>query len=360
MENKTQYQCELLKNRLIKRHKHLKKWAKRSNINCYRLYDKDIPEIPLAIDLYETETSMPGEIGFLYVQVALYKRPYEKSEEEETLWLDAIKNQISASLSVPLGNIIIKTRLQQKGENQYEKLGNEKLEFIVKEHGLRFLVNLSDYIDTGLFFDHRPLRKKVQETCSKKSVLNLFCYTGAFSVYAASGKAKSVTSVDLSKKYLEWAKKNFKLNGYQDESKYQFIASDVKTFLLQDTNYYDIIVLDPPTFSNSKKTETTLDINRDWTELVDLCCKRLSENGILYFSTNSRKIHFQEEKLPLGFISKDITDSTIPEDFRNMKIHQAWEIKAYSENSKNPDLETKKGFSENSKNPQESKTEFRY
>ena len=360
MENKTQYQCELLKNRLVKRYKHLKKWAKRSNINCYRLYDKDIPEIPLAIDLYETETSMPGEIGNFYVQVALYKRPYEKSEEEETLWLNAIKNQISSSLSVPLGNIIIKTRLQQKGENQYEKLGNEKLEFIVKEHGLRFLVNLSDYIDTGLFFDHRPLRKKVQETCSKKSVLNLFCYTGAFSVYAASGKAKSVTSVDLSKKYLEWAKKNFKLNGYQDESKYQFVASDVKTFLLQDTNYYDIIVLDPPTFSNSKKTETTLDINRDWTELVDLCCKRLSENGILYFSTNSRKIHFEEEKLPLGFVSKDITDSTIPEDFRNMKIHQAWEIKACSENSKNPDLETKKGFSEFSKNPQESKTEFRY
>ena len=124
------------------------------------------------------------------------------------------------------------------------KLGNKKLEFIVKENSLRFLVNLSDYIDTGLFFDHRPLRKKVQQTAEKKSVLNLFCYTGAFSVYAASGKAKSVTSVDLSKKYLDWAKNNLKLNGYSDEAKYQFVASDVKTFLENDKNQYDIIVLE--------------------------------------------------------------------------------------------------------------------
>ena len=239
-----------------------------------------------------------------------------------------MKNQIAFTLSVPQENIIIKTRQQQKGENQYEKLGNKKLEFIVKENSLRFLVNLSDYIDTGLFFDHRPLRKKVQQTAEKKSVLNLFCYTGAFSVYAASGKAKSVTSVDLSKKYLDWAKNNLKLNGYSDEAKYQFVASDVKTFLENDKNQYDIIVLDPPTFSNSKKTETTLDINRDWTELVRLCCERLSINGILYFSTNSRKIRFEEDKLPEGFCGKDITESTIPEDFRNMKIHQAWEIKS--------------------------------
>ena len=328
MNNKTQYQCELLGNRLSKRYKHLKKWAKRSNVNCFRLYDKDIPEIPLAIDLYETETSMPGETGTFYVQVALYKRPYEKDQIDENLWLEAMKNQIAFTLSVPQENIVIKTRQQQKGENQYEKLGDKKLEFIVKENGLRFLVNLSDYIDTGLFFDHRPLRKKVQQTAEKKSVLNLFCYTGAFSVYAASGKAKSVTSVDLSKKYLDWAKNNLKLNGYSDEAKYQFVASDVKTFLENDQNQYDIIVLDPPTFSNSKKTETTLDINRDWPELVGLCCKRLSKNGILYFSTNSRKIRFEEDKLPVGFFGKEITDSTIPEDFRNMKIHQAWEIKS--------------------------------
>lgn len=326
MDNKTQYQCELLANRLTKRYKHLKKWAKRSNINCFRLYDKDIPEIPLAIDLYETETSMPGEVGTFYLQIALYKRPYEKSEAEETEWLEAIKNQISFSLAIPAENIIMKTRQQQKGENQYEKLGNKKLEFIVKENGLRFLVNLSDYIDTGLFFDHRPLRKTVQTTCSGKSVLNLFCYTGAFSAYAASGKAKSVTSVDLSKKYLDWAKKNLMLNGYSDEAKYQFIASDVKTFLEGHKEKYDIIVLDPPTFSNSKKTENTLDINRDWPELVKLCCNCLSDKGILYFSTNSRKIRFEEDKLPEGFSAKDITDSTIPEDFRNMKIHQAWKI----------------------------------
>ena len=203
-------------------------------------------------------------------------------------------------------------------------------------------MNLSDYIDTGLFFDHRPLRLTVQSEAAGKRVLNLYCYTGAFSVYAAAGEAAHIDSVDLSGKYLGWAEENMRLNGFTDKSKYRFIEGDVTTFLEKaapavekhdrHTNGknapagYDIIILDPPTFSNSKKTDTMLDINRDWPSLIASCTSLLSENGVLYFSTNSRKLSFDEKKIPEDFAAKDITSSTIPEDFRNERIHRVWKI----------------------------------
>ena len=339
MQDKNEYQAELLSNRLSKRFKHLKKWAKRSNVTCYRLYDRDIPEIPLAIDLFQTETELPGETGDLYVQMALYERPYEKAEEEESEWLSKMANAVSYTLAVPMQNIIIKTRKKQRGELQYEKNSDRNIHFIVKEQGERFLINLSDYIDTGLFFDHRPLRAKVRQDSAGKTVLNLFCYTGSFSVYAATGKAKRIDSVDLSGKYLSWAKKNMKLNGFTDEERYQFIETDVVSWLkktaaenaagdaLSETKKtYDIIILDPPTFSNSKKTETMIDINRDWPELVKLCLELLNKGGVLYFSTNSKRLAFDEALLPSDVHSRDISASTIPEDFRNTKIHRVWEI----------------------------------
>lgn len=332
-DNKLQYQSELLSNRLQKRYKHLKKWAKRSNVTCYRLYDKDIPEIPLAIDLFNVdfcESDKTIVAGTQFVQVALYNRPYEKSETDEEQWLCAMCNSISNAINIPRTSILTKVRKQQKGDSQYEKINNQKLEFIVTENLHRFKVNLSDYIDTGLFFDHRPLRQKVEQTSFQKNVLNLFCYTGSFSVYAAAGKACSVTSVDLSNTYLAWAKQNMALNGFLENENYKFIASDVKTFLenqiQQKKQQYDIIILDPPTFSNSKKTSGTLDINRDWSELVGLCTALLSTNGVLYFSTNSKKLKFDDSLLPKNFIATDITSSTIPEDFRNEKIHRVWEI----------------------------------
>lgn len=339
MSEKIEYQSQLLSNRLIKRYKHLRKWAKRTGITCFRLYDKDIPEIPLAIDIFETETDLPGETGEQFIQIALYERPYEKDEAEEESWLDTMVNSTSFALSVPKSNIISKVRKHQKGENQYEKLADKKLQFVVKEHGQRFIVNLSDYLDTGLFFDHRPLRYQVRSESKGKNVLNLYCYTGSFSVYAASGKAKSVTSVDLSKKYLQWAEENMKLNGFSNENQFFYISSDVKTYLeniieqnkivsLSERQNFDIIILDPPTFSNSKKTETTLDINRDWAELVSLCMNVLSETGVLYFSTNSRRLVFEKNLIPNNELISvtDITDSTIPEDYRNSKIHRAWKI----------------------------------
>lgn len=345
-EDKNAYQADLLFNRLTKRYKHLKKWAKRTNVTCFRVYDRDIPEIPLAIDVFEAETDMPGEPGELYAQIALYERPYEKDEAEEERWLSCMSHAVSDALKVPDYNIVTKVRKHQKGDAQYGKMDERRLRFVVKELGQRFIVNLSDYLDTGLFFDHRPLRLQVRTDAAKKDVLNLFCYTGAFSVYAATGRAHSVDSVDLSATYLKWAEDNMKLNGHTDAARYHFYNADVLTWLYEtkkallegktlsdadglkahEAHKYDIIVLDPPTFSNSKKTENTLDINRDWPEFVNLCCTLLNDGGVLYFSTNSRRLQFDADKLMPGYKAEDITEKTIPEDFRNAKIHRCWKI----------------------------------
>ena len=335
-----EYQTEILVNRIQKRYKHLKKWAKRTGVFSFRLYDKDIPEIPLAIDFYEgcpINTNLntiphfsPAECETFLV-FYLYERPYEKDENEEEKWLRTISLEVASSLSVSSSNIFLKKRKKQKGKEQYEKNETKSAQnirkIITSEQGQLFLVNLTSYLDTGLFFDHRPLRAQVRQEANNKDILNLFCYTASFSVYAASAKAKSVTSVDLSNTYIQWAKENFSANGLNpEEEKFKFIASDVVSFLKNDKNKYDIIVLDPPTFSNSKKMQEDLDITRDWSELVKLCAVHLNKGGILYFSTNSQRLKFEENLLPPGFKATDITDSTIPEDFRNKKIHRCWKI----------------------------------
>lgn len=378
LTEKNIYQANLFSNRLLKNYKQLKKWARKNKISCYRLYDRDIPEIPLAVDLY---TFLPDEIktkfeisNFLdeqnvqisantkiglemqkdelkrtYLHIYLYERPYEKEQKDEEDWLLEMKKAASSSLNIDEQNIIIKTRRKQSGNeesarNQYTKIETDKhLTGLVQEQGQIFKVNLTDYIDTGLFFDHRPLRAEIRKSCDGKKVLNLFCYTGSFSVYAAQGNAKEVQSVDLSKTYLDWAKENMKMNEFSNEKKYFFTRDDVFNYLnrvnaenqknqnAKSENFFDIIILDPPTFSNSKRTENTLDINKDWPVLIAKCLKILKTNGILYFSTNSRKLNFKTELLSetvnLNNLQiEDITLKTIPEDFRNTKIHRAWKI----------------------------------
>lgn len=328
---KTAYQAELFGNRLTKRYKHLKKWAKRTGVYCFRIYDRDIPEIPVALDIYETESDDPTIAGERYLQLYLYDRPYEKDESEEEAWLTAMAESAANAIGIPVQQVVAKHRKHQKGENQYEKLNESRsgrIEFIAKEHNERFWVNLTDYLDTGLFFDHRALRHTVRDTCKGKRVLNLFCYTGAFSVYAAHGRASGVDSVDLSKTYLNWARKNMALNGFKENDTYRFFENDVVTWLKSASDQYDIIVLDPPTFSNSKKTDTLLDINRDWPLLVQLCYQRLNLNGILYFSTNSQRLKFEEQELSAlrGAEISDITAQTIPEDFAGGKPHRCWKI----------------------------------
>ncbi len=364
---KVEYQAQLLKNRIEKNRKNLRKWSRKNKITCYRLYDKDIPEIPLAIDIYttlsdeiqtkidsikyleklddlisqnsnEVQQYLEEEKSRTYARVYLYERNYEKDEDEENFWLEKMCEAISASLEIPADNVISKLRRKQRDVNtnsrkQYTKDENKDSVYkLTQEQGQLFRINLSDYIDTGLFLDHRNLRKHIRETSSSKNVLNLFCYTGSFSVYAAEGNCKSVESVDLSNTYLDWAKQNMLLNEFYDENKYTYVRSDVETYLdtliKNNSRKFDIIILDPPTFSNSKKMDKTLDINRDWKNLVEKCLQLLSQNGILYFSTNSKTLCMNEKEINMDkkFSVTDITPQTISQDFRNTKIHKAWKF----------------------------------
>lgn len=369
MENKNEYQAELFTNRLKKKYKELRKWARKNRISCYRLYDRDIPEIPLSLDVYEflpsdvsstlecakflseqnrriseNDPSVEKEIEERrYAVLYLYERPYEKPAEEEEIWLNLMAENAARVLNIPVNHIIKKERRQQKGTSQYEKSNDDSDAFtgLIQEQGQLFKINLGSYLDTGLFFDHRPLRAKVRDIAGGKRVLNLFCYTGSFSVYAASGGAKYVESLDLSNTYLAWAKDNMNLNGFTDKKKYEFTRADCMVFLQEKAvaakngkllaeDLYDLIILDPPTFSNSKATSDVLDINRDWPQLVKDCLNILSPGGTLYFSTNSERIKFEINKIPsktaagADFICKEITEQTIPVDFAGKKPHKAW------------------------------------
>lgn len=373
--DKLQYQKTLFFNRIKKKSKELKKWARKNRISCYRIYDKDIPEIPLSLDIYEllpnyittqseaaqyianinqrisnNDLSVQKEISLnTFALLYLYERPYEKDQSEEDIWLEQMALAASETLNIPLSNIVKKQRKKQRGTNQYEKedLSNNsqiQIKGITQEQGELFYIDLTSYLDTGLFLDHRPLRTKVREISSKKSVLNLFCYTGSFSVYAAQGGAKKIESVDLSNTYLNLAKENMQLNNFSNPNSFIFTRQDCIEFLkekaisakngsLKDDEYYDLIILDPPTFSNSKNTFNVLDINRDWPQLVKDCLNILAPGGILYFSTNSTKLSFDRKLLPQFTASNkaimitDITEESIPKDFKGSKCHKAWEFK---------------------------------
>lgn len=314
-EKDEQQQAYLL-NRLLKRDRHLAKWGRRTETDCYRVYDRDIPEIPLVVERYGDEALL-----------ALFERPYEKPEDEELAWLELMKQATSQALAIAPDNIHVKVRRRLGVEDQYEKTSAPEAQLkTVHEHGLAYLVNLHEYLDTGLFMDHRPLRQRLRSEAGGMRVLNLFCYTGSFSVCALAGGAALVHAVDLSNTYLAWAERNIRLNGV-DTALYQGIRADAIEFL-KDAAYstirYDRIILDPPTFSNSKKMTGFLDTNRHWPELVQLCAKLLAPDGLLYFSTNSRDLRFDAALLP-ELNSRDISASTIPEDFRP-NAHKAWEI----------------------------------
>ena len=401
--DKIEYQAELFANRLKRKYKELRKQMRKNRILCYRLYDRDIPEVPLSLDLYEfipdgidsvieaarfiseqnariaaNDPAVEGDIKErTYAVLYLYERPYEKAEEEEQKWLNAMAVAAAGVLGIEKEHIAVKTRGHKShkatGTNvQYQKNESTKKPFnelrapddaetlqvplslskgarqsisgTTLEQGQLFKLDLTSYLDTGLFFDHRPLRSTVRDTCSKKRVLNLFCYTGSFSVYAAQGNAAYVESVDLSNTYLAWAKDNMVLNGFDDRKKYVYTRADCMRFLqekavaaksgkLAPEELYDLIILDPPTFSNSKATTDILDINRDWPQLVKDCLNILAPGGTLYFSTNSEKLKFDVEKLPsktaagLEFTCEEITARTIPVDFEGKKPHKVWVFK---------------------------------
>lgn len=311
----------MFRNRLTKVFRHTGKQAKRLGVSCYRVYDHDLPEFPFCIEIYETN---------LYV--AEYNRRHGMPEEEHDQWMEESLGIISEVLQVSKDNIFLKLRQRKPGRlGQYQKFDEVQHEFIVQENGLKFIVNLSDYLDTGLFLDHRVTRQMVQKECAGKKMLNLFAYTGSFSVYAAAGGAKQIVTVDLSKTYLQWAEKNYQLNGFAIATTPAadgglFIHADVMQYLKTiPAGYFDVIVMDPPTFSNSKRMDDFFDIQRDHVALINQCLAGLSPGGVLYFSTNSRKFVLEKDKINSDHI-KDITKATTPFDFEGKLFRWCYRI----------------------------------
>ncbi|TGL63727.1 class I SAM-dependent methyltransferase [Leptospira sarikeiensis] len=310
---------EMFSNRLARMSKHWRKWARRRGITCFRVYDRDIPQVPISIDLYEN-----------FCLVSEYLNSYPMSEEDRSKERDSIRNSILEILEIDPEDLFWKTRERKKGNLQYEKLDTKEVSIQVNEGGLKFKVNLSDYLDTGLFLDHRTTRDLFRKEAQDKNVLNLYSYTGAFSVYAADGGANEITSIDLSQKYLDWSKENFQLNGFSTEN-HSFIREDISEWLKrerQNPNHkFDLIIVDPPTFSNSKKMRDIFDVQRDYSFLLNSIFKDFSNPGaILFFSTNFRKFKLDPDQLLWEDI-KEITKQTHPEDFRNEKIRYVWKMK---------------------------------
>lgn len=311
-------------NRLQKNVKKLAKWVKKNQITCYRVYDVDIPEYAFAIDLYYAEK--------LYCHVQEYQAPkhinVEKVERHIQEALHVIKNVFELENS----QLFLKKRKRQKGSDQYNVFDKLRNFHTVTEFQLKFLVNFSDYLDTGLFLDHRPVRQLIFEQAQQKHFLNLFCYTSSASIYAAKGGAASTLSVDMSKTYLNWAKENFSVNGLNFNTN-SFEQADCITWLDKAVNnkkyikHFDLIFIDPPTFSNSKRMDDVFDIQRDHIKILTKAFSLLSKDGLVIFSTNYRGFKLDSEKL-INVDIKEITKKTIPLDFqRNQRIHACWQLR---------------------------------
>ncbi len=316
--------AEEFANRLSKNAKRLGRWARREGVTCWRVYDADLPDFAFAIDRYEG--AGPGE-GRLSVHLAEYEAPREVEPQLATARLDAALSVIPDVLGVDPGEVFVKVRRRQRGEAQYGRFSRQGAVRVVAEGEALLLVNLSDYLDTGLFLDHRPLRSRVRAEAAGRRVLNLFGYTGAFTVHAAVGGAASTTTVDLSRTYLDWAGRSMELNGLGGPE-HEFVREDVRGWLDRHPagSSFDLAVLDAPAFSNSKRMQGVLDIQRDHPSLVRAAVRLLAPGGVLYFSTNLRGLRF-DESLAAELGAQDITASTIPPDFaRDPRIHRCWRI----------------------------------
>ncbi len=316
--------AQMFANRLRKNLKTLGEWAQKNHISCYRLYDADMPEYAVAVDIYEQ-----------WVHVQEYAPPKSiDPEKAHARWLEALDG-LQDALQLPRERLFIKVRQRQKGKAQYQRLATSEKFYEVHEGKAVFLVNFSDYLDTGLFLDHRITRARIAELSQGKRFLNLFAYTGTATVHAALGGATYTTTVDMSPTYLSWARKNLMRNGFSD-LRHEFIEADCMQWLQQQAEAYkhnpklpryDVIFLDPPTFSNSKKMENVLDVQRDHYFLIEDCLSCLKQDGVLIFSNNHQGFKLDVESLA-GLNIKDCSKATLPKDFeRNPKIHQCWEIR---------------------------------
>lgn len=318
-------------NRLRKNLAHWQKWARRRGISCYRIYDRDVPQFPLAIDRFETVAPRPE----VHLHVQEIDTGWRRSDEDYALWMDAICDAVRDACACPAEHLHLKRRERKRGLSQYEKLGESPEAFIVEESGRRFEVNFDSYLDTGLFLDHRPGRQRAAESIAARaasggpvSFLNLFAYTGSFSVYAATAGADHSTTVDLSNTYQAWTARNFALNRI-DPKNHVLERADVFAWLglaSGQTRRFDVIVLDPPSFSNSKKMQGVLDVQRDHALLIRQCHGLLAPRGELFFSTNLRSFDLDPD-IENGLGLREITHQSVPEDFKRPgrpPPHRAW------------------------------------
>jgi 23S rRNA (guanine2445-N2)-methyltransferase / 23S rRNA (guanine2069-N7)-methyltransferase len=340
--------AEMVANRLRKNLKNLGKWARQNGIGCYRLYDADLPEYAVAVDVYEVfgDVSAPhpnplpegegakngagGETRQLWVNVQEYEAPASVDPAKAESRLIEALSAIPAALEIPAERMVLKVRRRQKGAAQYEKQADQGKFHVVEEGRCRFYVNFEEYLDTGLFLDHRPTRLMIGQMAKGKRFLNLFAYTGSATVHAAVGGAIATTTVDMSNTYLDWAKHNLELNGVRDR-RHEFVQADCLAWLDAEAAAgrcrYDLIFLDPPTFSNSKRMAGSFDIQRDHADMLTKAASLLVPGGELIFSTNFRKFRLDAAALTHLQV-EDISARTIPKDFeRNPKIHYCWIIR---------------------------------
>ncbi len=307
-------------NRLRKNLRHLGRWARREGVDCWRLYDADLPDYALAVDLYMSDR--------LWVHVQEYEAPATVAPDRAAARLEAALTAIAKVLELPRERVILKVRRRQRGRAQYERQGTGGRFMEVTEEGVRLLVNLTDYLDTGLFLDHRITRTLLRESAKGKRFLNLFAYTGSATVHAAAGGASATTSVDLSNTYLEWARRNLALNGFTGD-RHRLIRADILEWLDQAWSggeRFELIFLDPPSFSNSKRMEESFDIQRDHPDLLRRTLRLLTPDGTLIFSTNRRRFRLESAALQ-GYNVEEITRATLPPDFaRRPEAHRCWQI----------------------------------
>jgi 23S rRNA (cytosine1962-C5)-methyltransferase len=307
--------------RLGKNVRHWGRWARRRGFGAWRVYDRDLPEFPLAIDCY---AALDPALG-VRVHLQEIDTGWQQEEAVHHEWLAAVTGETARQLGVPADAIAVKERRRRQGGGQHGKTGVRGREFAIAEAGLSFLVNLDAYLDTGLFLDHRALRAIVRARAENRRVLNLFAYTGSFTVCAAAGKALRSDTVDLSNTYLDWAARNFALNR-MDRTRHALIRADVLEWLdqaLDEGRRYDLVVLDPPSFSNSKAMAGVLDVQRDHGWLIANARALLDPGGELYFSTNLRTFAL-DRRLAADPGGSDITEETLPDDFRDRRIHRVW------------------------------------
>jgi len=323
---------EMFGNRLRKNLKRLVPWAAQRGIEAYRLYDRDIPEVRLVVDRYDS---------VLVVYPYVYSGEMTEDEQaEQDAYLQDLLQTLSTLTGVPGDRIFVKERRRQRGTAQYERLDDQQAELVIRENGHRFLVNLSDYLDTGLFLDHRDTRALVQKLSAGRRVLNLFGYTGSFSVYAAKGGALSTVTVDLSATYLAWAVRNLQLNGLNLHSHKQ-VRADVLAMLRDPLSVpevrgqFDLIILDPPTFSNSKRMHGTFDLKRDHEWLVRGTMRFLAPGGVLLFSSNRRGFALRPEDFP-DLDIRDISDKTLPRDFHDPLVRVCYLIEPAAPDQPSP------------------------